>query len=37
MYNMISKEAFEFYNSKKDDENASLILEKYSFPINKIN
>ncbi|MDO6739392.1 DUF2971 domain-containing protein [Wenyingzhuangia sp. 2_MG-2023] len=32
--NSISQQALNFYNSKKDDENASLILEKYSFKQN---
>lgn len=35
--NVFSKQALEFYNSKKEDENASLILTKYDFPMDKNN
>jgi len=33
--NAISKQALEFYNSKKEDENTSLILKEYFLPVDK--
>lgn len=35
VFNILSNQAMEFYNSKKADENESLILPQYFFPKNK--